>query len=120
MLGLLFAQIFTGLVADDGGGYTGPLNAWVSTAAGRAATLLHKDYGQWMLLGLVLLHVAAIAFYRIARRRKLVQAMIDGDKQLPHAHARVVTPSRDDGVTRMQALFVFALCVLAVGMVTGF
>ena len=26
----------------------------------------------------------------------------------------------DDGVTRMQALFVFALCVLAVGMVTGF
>lgn len=78
MLALLLAQVLTGLVADDGGGYTGPLNAMVSTGAGLAATGLHKDYGQWLLLGLVLLHLAAIAFYRIARKRRLLRAMVDG------------------------------------------
>jgi cytochrome b len=118
MLGLLLAQVATGLVSDDGGGYTGPLNAWVSSTAGQAATMLHKDYGQWMLAALVALHVAAIAFYRIARRRKLLQAMVDGDKLLEPT--RAVPASRDDAVTRMRALCVFALCVLAVWMVTGF
>ncbi|HSV83936.1 MAG TPA: cytochrome b/b6 domain-containing protein, partial [Ramlibacter sp.] len=64
MLTVLFAQLATGLVSDDGGGFTGPLNAWVSSALGDLATQLHKNYGQWVLLGLVLLHVLAIAFYR--------------------------------------------------------
>lgn len=118
MLGLLLAQVFTGLVADDGGGYTGPLNAWVSSATGLAATHLHKDYGQWLLLVLVLLHIAAIAFYRFARKRRLLRAMVSGDKLL--APNRVVPPSRDNGGTRMIAAIVFGGCLLAVGTLTGF
>ena len=116
MLGLLFAQVATGLVADDGGGFTGPLNAQVSTAGASIATMLHRKVGQWMLLGLVLLHVGAIAFYRIRRGRKLVRAMFDGDKMLPMP----VNGSRDNAATRLQAACVLAACLLAVGAVTGF
>jgi cytochrome b len=118
MLLILLAQVATGLISDDGGGFTGPLNAWVSTSIGETATLLHKAYGQWLLLGLVLLHLAAIAFYRIARKRKLVQAMIDGDKLLPVA--RAVPPARDDAATRIAGAVLLCACVLAVGMLTGF
>lgn len=118
MLGLLLAQVLTGLVSDDGGGFTGPLNAWVSSAAAQAATALHKDYGQWLLLALVLLHVAAIVFYRIARKRKLVRAMIDGDKLLPVD--RAVTPARDNAVTRIGAAVLMAVCLAAVEALIGF
>jgi cytochrome b len=118
MLAVLLAQVGSGLMSDDGGGFTGPMNAWVSTAVADAATRLHKDYGQWVLLGLVLLHVAAILFYRLVRQRKLVRAMLDGDKLLP-AH-RTVPPARDDARTRLFAVAVFACSCVAVGALTGF
>jgi len=118
MLLLLLAQVATGLVSEDGGGFTGPLNAWVSVGVAEAATSLHRNYGQWMLLGLVLLHVAAIVFYRIARKRKLVQAMLDGDKLLPPN--RLVPPARDDAVSRTAAAIVLCASLLAVGLITGF
>lgn len=116
MLLVLLAQVLTGLVAEDGGGYTGPLNAWVSSAATATATLLHKQVGQWLLLALVLLHVVAIAFYRVARRRKLVQAMVDGDQRLEFW----VPPSRDDARSRRRAALVMAACLLAVHWGIGF
>jgi len=117
MLGLLLAQVATGMVSDDGGGFTGPLNAQVSAAVAEAATRLHKDYGQWLLLGLVLLHVAAILFYRVVRKRRLLQAMLDGDKRL--APDRLVAASRDDTGSRTAAGVVFAVSLAAVLLVVG-
>ena len=116
MLAVLFAQVSTGLVADDGGGFTGPLNEMVSSAAGLTATVLHKQVGQWLLFGLVVLHVVAITFYRIVRHRKLVRAMLDGDKVLPQR----VQPARDDARTRALAAAIMCACLVAVGSVTGF
>lgn len=116
MLLVLFAQLATGLVGDDGGGFTGPLNETVSTAVAGAATLLHKQVGQWLLLGLVLLHVAAIAFYRVVRRRKLVRAMVEGDKLLPYR----VAPARDDAASRALAAAVLAACIAGVAWGVGF
>lgn len=116
MLLVLFAQVATGMVSDDGGGFIGPLNEWVSTGAAAAATALHKQVGQWLLLGLVLLHVVAIAFYRIVRRRKLVQAMVDGDKLLRYR----VAPARDDAASRATAAGVFGVCLVVVGWIAGF
>lgn len=115
MLGVLSLQVASGLVSDDGAGFTGPLNEFVSSAGGVLATTLHKQYGQWMLLGLVLLHVVAIAFYRIVRRRSLVKAMMDGDKLLPKA----MPPSRDDAVTRSMAAVLFVLCLTLVQSTVG-
>jgi cytochrome b len=116
MLLVLLAQVLTGLVGDDGGGFTGPLNEQVSARLGTFATMLHKQAGQWVLLALVLLHVAAIAFYRIVRRRKLVRAMVDGDRLVPVA----VPPSRDDAHTRTQAVVVLCACVAVVSWLVGF
>lgn len=116
MLLVLFAQVATGLVSDDGGGFVGPLNERVASATGLAATALHKQVGQWLLLGLVLLHVVAIGFYRVVRRRKLVKAMVDGDKlmvvRLPAA--------RDDALTRTLAVAVLGASLALVGWGIGF
>jgi cytochrome b len=116
MLLVLFVQVATGLVSDDGGGFIGPLNEKVSGAAALAATALHKQLGLWLLPALVLLHVVAIAFYRIVRRRKLVAAMVDGDKLLPYR----VPSARDDGRTRAVAAVVLVGCLLIVGWFVGF
>jgi cytochrome b len=116
MLLVALAQVATGLVGDDGGGFIGPLNDRVSSALAVAATVLHKQVGQWLLLALVLLHVVAIAFYRIVRRRKLVRAMVDGDKLLPVR----VAAARDDAFTRALAAAVMGVCLLLTGTFVGF
>jgi cytochrome b len=83
LLGLLALQVATGLVADDEIASTGPLIRFVESATSLAATSWHKSWGQWLLLGLVALHVVAIALYRLVHRRDLVTPMLRGDKPLP-------------------------------------
>lgn len=127
MLAALFAQVATGLVGDDEIAFTGPLNRFVSTDLGLAATAWHKGRGQWILVGLIALHVAAILFYRWVRRNDLIGPMISGDKALDDAvpasgdapaSAAPVTPavvaSVDTLSTRLRALAVLALCAVAV------
>jgi cytochrome b len=102
LLGVLAVQVGTGLVADDEIANVGPLNRFVSTATGLAATGWHETFGQWLLIGLVLLHVAAIVYYAAARRQNLVRPMLLGDKPLPAS-----TPASSDGLgTRLLALAV--------------
>jgi cytochrome b len=102
MLGVLVLQVGTGLVADDEIANVGPLNRFVSSATGLAATGWHNQFGQGLVIGLVLLHVAAIAYHALARRAPLVPAMLSGDKPLPPS-----TPASDDGLgARLLALAV--------------
>lgn len=105
MLLVLLAQAATGLVADDDAGFTGPLNRFVSNARGLAATWYHKQVGQFVLIGLVLLHVGAVLWYQFRKRQNLVRPMIVGDKQL----AAPAPSSRDDAVSRITALVVLAV-----------
>jgi cytochrome b len=111
MLLLLAAQVGTGLVADDEIATVGPLNKLVETATGMAATSWHKTWGQWIIIGLVLLHVGAILFYLLARKNNLVRPMIGGDKPL----AADVPAARDDAGSRLWALL---LAVAAAAVVT--
>jgi cytochrome b len=113
VLGVLLAQVATGLVADDEIATTGPLNRLVTKAQGLAATQWHHGPGQWLILGLVGLHIAAIAFYFVAKSRNLVLPMLVGDKALPAG-----TPaSRDTSGTRLLALGLAAASgVLAIGL----
>jgi cytochrome b len=109
MLGLLLAQVATGLVADDEIATTGPLNRFVASATGLAATAWHKGYGQWVVLALVLLHVGAITYYRVAQGRNLVAPMLSGDAPAPAG-----TPaSADTPRTRLLALVVMAVLAAA-------
>lgn len=105
MLGILLAQAGTGLFSDDEISFAGPLTRFVSNATVSAASNFHSNIGKWVLLGLVLLHLAAIGFY-LRRKHKLVHAMLHGDKELFVA----VPGSRDDGASRAGAVFVFGIC----------
>ncbi|HWI82535.1 cytochrome b/b6 domain-containing protein [Ramlibacter sp.] len=110
MLALLLVQVGTGLVGDDESAFTGPLNKFVTSAQGLAATWYHKRVGQWVIVALVLLHVAAVLFYRWKKGEDLVRPMVHGDK----AVAAAVAASRDDAASRFGALAVLLACGAAV------
>jgi cytochrome b len=109
LLLLLAVQVGTGLVADDEIANQGPLNRFVASATALSATHWHKEYGQVVLIVLVLLHVAAIVYYR-TKGKNLVQPMVTGDKLLPPG----VPASRDGAGARVAALVVMAGCAAAV------
>jgi cytochrome b len=109
MLGFLLAQVGTGLLSDDEIAFAGPLTRFVSNATVSLATNYHKNIGKWVLLALVLLHVAAIVFY-LARKHNLVNAMLHGDKEM----VTDVPGSRDDAASRLGALAVLAGCAAVV------
>lgn len=104
ILAILVVQVGTGLISDDEIANVGPLNRYVDTATGIAATAWHKNYGEAIILALVALHVAAILFYRLRKKTDLIGPMLSGDKSLPAGGEAEVPPSRDDGRTRLLAL----------------
>lgn len=109
MLAVLALQVATGLVVDDEIATTGPLNRFVSAGTASAATAWHKGPGQVLVFALVALHVAAVLYYRFAKGRDLVSAMLKGDKALPGD-----VPAAEDGAgARLRALVVAALWVAA-------
>ncbi len=105
VLGLLLAQVGTGLLSDDEIAFAGPLTRFVSNSMVGLATNYHKNIGKWVLLALVVLHIAAIMFY-LWRKHNLVHAMLHGDKDL----IAPVPASRDDGASRAFALLVLGAC----------
>lgn len=106
----LCAQVATGLFSTTLEDFAGPLNTLVSNATGRLLTSYHKAVGEPVLIGLVLLHVGAIAYYRLRKGQDLVGPMLHGDKKL----LADAPSSRDDWASRMLAA---ALLVLASGLV---
>jgi cytochrome b len=121
MLGFLVAQVGTGLLSDDEIAFAGPLTRFVSNATVSLTTNYHKNIGKWVLLALVVLHIAAIIYY-LSRKHNLVGAMLHGDKELVVA----APPSRDDTVSRVAAVLILAVCggvaywVSTLGAVAGF
>ena len=109
MLGFLILQVASGLVSDDEIAFAGPLTRFVSNATVGVATSYHANIGKWIILGLVLLHIAAIVVY-LVRKHNLVGAMLHGDKEL----VIKVPASRDDTMSRTTALLLFILCAGAV------
>ena len=106
MLAFLLAQVATGLIGDDEISFTGPLNKFVESSKGLAATWYHKRVGQWVIVGLVVLHIAAVLYYLWKKKDNLIRPMLQGDKELP----ATVLPSRDDTASRVAALVVLAAC----------
>ena len=108
LLAMLVLQVATGLVADDEIATTGPLNRFVSSASASLASGWHKDWGQWIIIGLAGLHVAAVVYYAAHKRVDLVRPMLHGDKQLPHG-----TPASADGARqRVRAVLIVTVCAV--------
>ena len=85
ILGVLLFQSITGLFADDVIAYTGPLRRAVSgdTASQLTSWPMRME---WVIYGLIALHLAAIAFHEFIKRERLVKPMITGRKHLDTRH----------------------------------
>jgi len=79
MLLVLLVQAGTGLFSDDDIMTSGPLTHLVSEDLGDQLTGIHH-LNAWLLYGLLGLHLAAISFYELYRRERLIQSMLTGKK----------------------------------------
>jgi len=114
MLAALTFQAVSGLFTDDEIAFQGPLALRITSELSVALTTWHRR-NEWVLLGLVGLHVAAILYYRFARGRDLVRPMIGGDAWA----VGDAQPSRDDTALRLRALAIAAACGAAVAWLVG-
>ena len=107
MLLSLLVQVGTGLIQIDSDDFVeGPLAALVSYETAEAAHDLHEANFN-ILLVLIVLHLAAILFYRFALRRELVGPMITGRAELEDG----VEPMTPAPAWRALACAVVALAV---------
>jgi cytochrome b len=93
LLTLLLAQVGFGLIlSDEDGVVTAPLNRLVDLETAELAHDVHEALFN-VLLGFIILHVAAIIFYRLVRGKRLLSAMIHGEAELPAGTDRLVPAS---------------------------
>jgi cytochrome b len=81
MLAVLVLQTATGLFSSDDIDEFGPLAGKASDAAVKWLTRIHH-LGRWVLLGLIVLHLAGVIWHRIHKREDLIGPMFSGRKQL--------------------------------------
>jgi cytochrome b len=81
LLSLLF-QAVSGLFNHDDDLNEGPLRKFVSDSLADKIHDAH-EINQWIILGLIVLHICAILFYRFVKKDDLITPMITGDKTLP-------------------------------------
>jgi cytochrome b len=103
LLAVLLFQLGTGLMVDDEIFFKGPLNRFVEVDTGLFATSLHKTWGQWLVIGLAVLHVLAVGVY-LLRKKNLIGPMVGGDKLLPPG-----TPASADGLPQRGLALLLAL-----------
>lgn len=112
LLAVLLLQAVFGLFAVNESGYEAPLSALVSLDTSELLTRLHR-LNEKLIYLLIALHLAAIAWWRFARRAPLVRAMVSGDQ-----HDVVGVASRDDALIRIRAaLLLVLLAALAVWII---
>ena len=111
---LAFAfQTISGLFTNDDIINEGPLVARISKETSDRISSLHHS-NEWIMIGLVALHVAAVAYYVLVRRKRIVTAMITGDDTATPGDTRASTP--DTASVRLRGLVV---ALVSVGIVWG-
>jgi len=84
LLGLLAAQVGTGLFSNDDIAFAGPLSARVDEELVQSLTGWHHRLVNG-LYALIALHVGAIGFYAVVKRLRLVPAMVTGWQEVPRS-----------------------------------
>ena len=103
-LAVVGAQATTGLFANDEIANAGPFYGWITQDTSNRVTSWHA-LGSNVLLGLIALHLLAIAWYDIVRRAGLVRAMWTGRR-----------PGADGIESSRGALALVILAVLVVAL----
>jgi cytochrome b len=108
LLAILSIQVGTGLFAVDVDGIeSGPLSYLVSFDTGRLFSKFH-GYCFNCVLVLSALHIGAIAFYLVVRRRNLIRAMITGTQR--------ATPGETGDAIKVPAWRSFVAVAVAAGI----
>lgn len=106
LLGVLGFQLLTGLIANDDIAFVGPLYDLVGRELSSMATGWHR-LSINLLIALVVLHVAAIAFYSQVKKDNLVKPMVRGWKEVDHGE-----PARGGGVLALIMALLIALAAV--------
>lgn len=109
LLSVLSIQLGLGLLAQDEYGLVaGPLNHLVSYETAEMVTEWHESFFN-VILALVGLHLAAVAFYTVVRQQGLIGPMLSGQKEV------------DDNTPqpRMAAWYVAVLALVGAAALTG-
>jgi len=97
MLLLLAVQVGAGLCANTDDDYmvNGPLAKYVGKAWSDELSRVHA-FNFYLILGVIVLHLLAIAAYAVFKRQNLLRPMITGKKRLPGAMRapRMASPLR--------------------------
>jgi len=109
LLGVLLVQASTGLVANDEIMNAGPFYGWIDPALSNRLTTLHRQSSDALLV-LIGLHVLAVAWHVLGRRRPLLGAMLTGRK--PAAEV----PADQEIPTSRTALALAIVAVLGVAL----
>jgi hypothetical protein len=104
MLVLILAQAVTGLFANDEIASAGPLYGWVSHELSNRVSRFHR-LNETVLLVLIGLHLAAVAWYTFVRRQRIVRGIITGDPG---------DASSADGTTIVDSLLMRAFLIVLV------
>lgn len=109
MLLAMLVQLSTGLIqVDDDDFVEGPLSGLVSYDTALLAHDVHEVSFN-ILLALIALHLLAIGYYQLVKRRSLVRAMVTGRAELPDG----VPPMRPAPKGRLAACAAGALILTA-------
>lgn len=110
LLGFALLQIVAGLFSDDEIATSGPFSKLASSRIVGYATFYHTQIGKPILIGLVLVHIAAMVYYRVKRKENLVLPMLNGDKHL----LEPTVNAQDNAASRLRALTILVFCALFV------
>lgn len=116
MLGMLLFQASVGLFSNDDIASEGPLARLIAKDASDSLTWLHKEIGATALYVLIGLHVAAILYYWLLKRRNLVAPMITGMQAAGDPQQAVV----DTWSLRLRAVAVLVFACAVVALVVNY
>ncbi|HLO76132.1 MAG TPA: cytochrome b/b6 domain-containing protein [Magnetospirillum sp.] len=109
LLGIVGAQAVSGLFTTDDIVTNGPLVSQVSSKTAALLSSLHR-IGAKLILALVAVHLAAVAFYTLVKKDDLIRAMITGTKRVPRGV---------DGIVYAHPLIALAVLAAACALVWG-
>lgn len=112
MLAALLFQASSGLFTNDDIAFEGPLSHRVSGALSSLLTTWHR-LNENILIALVVVHVAAIVYYRLRLRQDLIGPMLTGDALL----SRPYPGSPDNLAMRLRALAIATVCAALVAWI---
>lgn len=110
MLAVILLQAGSGLFSNDDITTEGPLAHLIDKGLSDQLSWLHAQVTGPLIYGLIGLHLLAIVYHRVFKKRDLVTPMITGD-QLTESDA---LPASDGAPVRAMALLLMGCCAMGV------